>query len=133
MNRGPAPKTKPSGPTFVQKALAAHGSPLPDWIEELALLADASGLGGAEAALNYSRSAISTVLANKYAGDVGRVEMMVRGALMSATVDCPQLGELGRNRCLEWQAKPFAATSSHRVAMFRACRTCPNARRKDPA
>ncbi|TIV63290.1 MAG: transcriptional regulator, partial [Mesorhizobium sp.] len=56
-------------------------------------------------------------------------EQMVRGALMAETVDCPVLGPLGRNACLDWQAKPFAPTSSHRMTMHRACKTCPQRRK----
>ena len=127
MNRGPMPNSRPSGPCFLDKAIAAHGEEVPDWIVELAKLADREGLGGAEKRIGYSRSAISTVINGKYTGDVERVEEMVRGALMAATVNCPILGELARNRCLEWQKKPYAATSSHRVQMFVACQGCVNA------
>lgn len=127
MNRGPMPNSRPTGPSFLEKAEAAYGDGLPDWVAELAKLADREGLGGAEKRISYSRSAISTVINGKYTGHVGRVEQMVRGALMAATVDCPVLGELARNRCLEWQSKPYAATSSHRVQMFVACQNCPNA------
>lgn len=129
MNRGPAKHSRPAGPTFVEKVNAAFGTPQ-DWLIELATFADREGLAGAERRVGYSRSAVSSILAGKYRGDLGRVEQMVRGALMAETVGCPVLGEIGRNRCLEWQKKPFAATSSHRTTMYRACRSgCEHARR----
>lgn len=128
MKPGPMINARPAGATFVDKATAIYGAPLPDWIEELARLADRDGLGGAEKAINYSRSAISTVLAGKYRGDMSRVEAMVRGALMSETVDCPVLSTIGRDRCLTEQKEPFRATSRHRAELFHACKTCPNAR-----
>lgn len=136
MNRGPMPNSRPTGPSFVDKAMAAW-TPAPEWVVELARLADAEGLGGAEKRIGYSRSAISTVINRKYAGDLGRVEQMVRGVLMAETVLCPVLGELPRNRCLDWQKKPYAPTSSHRVQMYVACQSCPNsaarAKREDAA
>ena len=128
MNRGPVPNSRPAGPSFLDKVKEAYGDPMPDWLVELAQLADAEGLGGAEKRIGYSRSAISTVLNGKYLGDMARVEEMVRGALMAATVHCPVLGELPRNQCLDWQKKPYAPTSSYRVQMFVACQNCPNAR-----
>jgi len=131
MNRGPARNSRPAGPTFAEKAAAAW-SPAPDWIAELARLADKEGLGGAERRIGYSRSAISTVINNKYAGDLDRVAEMVRGALMAATVDCPVLGEIGRDRCLNEQNEPFRATSAYRAQLYHACRNgCPHARRKE--
>jgi hypothetical protein len=127
MNRGPVKNSRPAGKTFVEKATAAWGD-LPDWVGELASLADAEGLGGAEKRIDYSRSAISQILAFKYMGDLTRVEQMVRGALMAATVDCPVLGEIGRDRCLTEQKEPFRATSRHRAQLFHACKTCPQRR-----
>lgn len=125
MNRGPAPgASRPcvAGKSMAEKAVDAWGE-VPDWIEELAALADREGLRGAEKRVGYSASAISTVINRRYRGDVGRVEESVRGALMGRVVDCPVLGEIGRDQCLAWQKKPFAATSSVRVAVHRACRS----------
>lgn len=131
MNRGPAPNSRPAVP-FSAKVKETWPTPTPEWIVELAALADREGLAGAEAAIGYSRSAISTVLANKYRGDVDSVEQKVRGALMAETVECPVLGPIGRDRCLDEQKEPFRATSAFRARLFQACRNgCPNARRKD--
>jgi hypothetical protein len=124
MNRGPQKSARPAGPSFLEKAAAAWGEPLPDWIGELARLADSGGLAGAEKRVGYSRSAVSTILAGKYKGDLGRVEEMVRGALMAETVICPVLDEIGRDRCLTEQKEPFRATSRHRAQLFHACKTC---------
>lgn len=128
MNRGPAQNSRPTV-SFADKAAAIWGNQTPDWIAELVRFADAEGLAGAERRVGYSRSAISSIIAGKYKGDIDRVEQMVRGALMAETVECPVLGPLGRNACLDWQAKPFAPTSSHRMTMHRACKTCPQRRK----
>lgn len=130
MNRGPQSGAKPDMKTFVEKAILAHGEPLADWINELARLADQIGLGGCVERINYSRSAISNVINGKYGkGDLIRFESMVRGALMSETVECPILGRIGRDRCLTEQNEPFRATSAFRAQLFHACRNgCANAR-----
>jgi hypothetical protein len=52
---------------------------------------------------------------------------------MGETVMCPVLDEIGRDRCLSEQVKPFAATSSTRARLFHACKTCPNRQQKDSA
>ena len=128
MNRGPMPNSRPSGPCFLDKAIAAHGEEVPDWIAELANLADREGLSGAEKRIGYSRSAISTVINGKYTGDVARVEDMVRGALMAATVECPVLGDMARNVCMDWQKRPYSDASALHIRMNRACRSCANRR-----
>ena len=117
--------------TFAVKASDAWGPALPDWVIVLAETADVRGLIGAAKAIGYSGSLVSTVLANKYRGDLLKVAEMVRGALMGVTVICPRLDEMTRDTCFEWQKKPFAATSSLRVEMFHACRSgCPHSRIK---
>ena len=130
MNRGPQKNSRPAG-LFTGKAKAGWGTPLPEWVAELARLADAEGLPGAEKRVGYSRSAISTVLSGKYKGDIERVAEMVQGALMALKVECPVLGQIGRDQCLTEQKEPFRATSRHRAQLFHACKTCPNARRNN--
>ena len=128
MNRGP----KSGGATVdhVARATSAWGD-APDWIIVLAEACAKSSQSAVARRLDYSGSAISAVLSNSYRGDVDRIEQMVRGVLMAETLPCPVLGALPRNQCLEWQARPYAATSSHRVAMYRACRdACPHSRIK---
>lgn len=134
MNRGPQAGKARNGAndrTYVEKAMEAFEGKPPDWIVALAQKADAGGLDGAAEAIGYSGSLVSTVLRNVYKGDVGRVEQKVRGALLGMTVTCPVIGEMSRHDCLDWQAKPKAATSALRMRMFHACRNnCPNFRPK---
>lgn len=127
MNRGPAKEQRPVFGSYISNATKAW-SPLPDWVEELANLADATSLKAAALKIGYSHSAASTIISGKYKGDLGRVEQMVRGALMALTVDCPVLGEIGRDRCLTEQKEPFRATSRHRAQLFHACKICPQRR-----
>lgn len=125
MNRGPARNTRTVDRRFSEKLLGLQPAPA-DWLVKLASLCDREGLAGAEKRIGYSRSAISTVISGRYAGDLVRVEAMVRGALMAETVECPVLGDIGRDRCLSEQKEPFRATSAYRARLYHACRgSCP--------
>ena len=105
--------------TFVEKAAAAWGE-TPDWIAELAAIADQLGQKKAADMIGYTA-----------AGDMQGVEESVRGALMGLKVECPILGEIGRDHCLQEQKEPFRATSAFRAQIYHACRNgCPNARLK---
>lgn len=107
----------------VEKARSSWGPVLPDWVLVLAETCQRSTQTAVAKRLNYSPSVVSAVLSNAYQkGDMVKFEQMVRGALMSETVACPELGDIARNQCLDWQAKPYAPTSSQRVRMYRACR-----------
>lgn len=135
MKRGPK-AGRPSDTDFRETARAAWGQLIPDWVEALAQ--EATRTSGVEVAkrIGYSAAVVSHVLRNAYRGDLERVEAKVRGALMGATVMCPVLGEIGRDRCLDEQKKPFNASSSIRSRLYRACRAgCPNSRlaNKEPA
>lgn len=134
MNRGPQTGKARNGANdrpYIEKANEAFGGTPPDWIVALAEHLDRVGLETTAETIGYSGSAISTAVRNIYKGDVGRVEEKVRGALMGLTVHCQIIGELSRSACLDWQGKPKAATSAHRMLMYRACRNnCPNFRSK---
>lgn len=112
MIRGPETGRTAADP--VEKAQAAWGASLPDWVLVLAETCRKTNQSAVAKRLHYSPTVVSLILANTYNGDVSKVEQMVRGALMAETVPCPALGDLPRNACLEWQAKPYAPTSSHR-------------------
>jgi hypothetical protein len=80
--------------------------------------------------IGYSDAVVSGVLKGTYKGDLRRVEEAVKGALMGALVDCPVIGELPRNRCIEYQrrAHQFAATNPMRVQLSQTCPSCPHAK-----
>lgn len=120
-------------PDPVSKARAAWGESIP---AEVVALAEACKQHTARVAaqrLGYSDAVISHVIAGKYAGDMDKVRAKIRGAFMGETVMCPVLDEIGRDRCLSEQAKPFAATNSTRARLFHACKTCPHRQQKDVA
>lgn len=84
--------------------------------------------GQAEVArrIGRSNSAISQILSGKYAGASDSVLELVEGAFGTSSVICPELGEIPLAVCIEERDKPFAATSSQRVRLYRACQKCPN-------
>jgi hypothetical protein len=125
MNRGPQ-----SGRSTVDHSARAQVAWNNNPPVEITALAEACNRRSAAAVardLGYSPAVVSQLIANKYPGDVARVIDKIRGLLLGETVDCPVLGELARHRCLDEQRKPFSTSSSTRVRLYHACRTCPNA------
>lgn len=111
----------------VEIAQGAWGPAIPDWVARLASECEATSQNAVAKRLGRSASLISTVLRAKYPGDMTAVEDIVRGALMSATIQCPVLGDLPTHICRLWRdrAKDFAGHNALRVTMFRACHRCP--------
>ncbi len=101
-----------------------------DWIETLSKACKEDSQKAVADRIGYSPTVVNQVLKGAYKGDLAAVELAVRGALMNKTVDCPVIGPLPTNRCLEIQKQPFAATNPQRVRLFQACRTCPHAQRR---
>lgn len=114
----------------VAKAHASWGE-APDWVLALAEACNATSLKLAGKRINYSGSSISQVISRTYRGDMARMEAMVRGAFMAATVTCPELGEMARHICLDWQRRPYTDASAMHIRMWRACQSCPNAARRN--
>lgn len=114
----------------VAKASRVWPEPLPDWIVALAEACDATTGRAVAAQLGVSPAAVSRVLGGTY-GDATAMERRVRDCIMTAVIMCPVLGEIPRERCLEEQRRPFAATNTMRVRLYRACNNgCPH--REEP-
>jgi len=111
----------------VEKARAAWGTDMPDWVQCLADECAASSQNKVAARLHRSASLVSAVLGRTYQGSYDAVEELVRGAYMRAVIQCPALGEIGTNDCQDWmrRAVTFSNINSERVRMYRACRACP--------
>ncbi len=107
---------------MLNKARKAWGDAMPEEVEALARTADR--LTGAKAArlIGYSSGVVSTIITNNYKGDVDRVKAAIRGALMSETVSCPVLGEIGTDYCLQQQKMGNTGASAIRAMVYRACR-----------
>lgn len=96
------------------------------WIDLLREACAASSQKAVAGRIGYSPATLSQVLSGTYKGDLSRVQAAVEGALMQASVDCPVIGELPRQRCIEHQRAPFAPTNPMRVQLYAACKTCPH-------
>lgn len=119
----------PKLPTLDRATAAWRGNP-PDWIIVLAEEVDRTSQTVAGRRIGYSSSVISQTLAGSYKGDLRSLEAAVRGALMGATLECPVLGEIAKDHCLEEQKIARAATSGLRMQLARACKTCPHSRQR---
>lgn len=115
-------------------ARAAWGEALPDWVALLAEECGKTSQNKVAKRMNRSAAMVSTVLRNKYPGDMQAVEEVVRGVFMASTVICPALGEISTADCRDWMRKSwsFSNENSERVRMFRACRSCPRSKKDTP-
>lgn len=119
---------------FLANARRNWGDALPDWVEVLAREATRTSGAAVARRLGVSGSQVSQLINATYAGDIGGAEQRVRGALMGVEVECPVLGDLPRDRCLDEQKKKYRGTSALRTQLFKACRAgCPHSRLKEAA
>lgn len=110
-------------------ARAAYGAALPAWLECLAIECDRSSQQDVAKQLRYSGTVVNQVLAGKYNGSLGAVESAFKGAFQAASVNCPVVGEIALQVCMEHQRAPFANTNPMRTRLYRACRgKCPHSR-----
>lgn len=109
-------------------AQASWGDGMPDWIGVLADECDRLGLRDIARRIGLGKSTINEVIRHKYKGRVANVEAAVRGAFMGSTVECPVLDEIAVDLCIELQRRPFSTANPTRVALHRACPTCPHNR-----
>jgi hypothetical protein len=106
------------------EAWANTDSGLPDWVQTLAEACDRTSQGAVAKKIGMSASVVSATIKANYKGTYDGIEARVRGALMAEEVECPVLGPLRKDACLDHQkrAQNFAATSTMRVRMYRACK-----------
>lgn len=111
----------------LNKARAAWGAGMPDWVRLLAEACAASSQNQVAKRLGVSATLVSNVLAARYTGDMERIEDIVRGVYDRKVVDCPAMGELASDQCRKWRAKAAkgGTASAMVVIMRRACNRCP--------
>lgn len=98
------------------------------WIEVLRGACEARTQAAVGLEIGYSAAVVNQVLKGRYKGDMKRVQQAVEGALQGAMVDCPVIGELPRQRCVDYQRSSKTNTNPMRVALSRACPTCKHRR-----
>jgi hypothetical protein len=111
----------------VEVARQAWGDAIPDWVLRLAEECTAASQTKVAARLGRSGALVSTVLRNKYQGDLAAVEDLVRGTFMQAKLNCPARGQISTAVCRDWMvlARTYSSETSERVRMRIACNRCP--------
>ena len=99
-----------------------------DWMMVLREHRESYGNSPTASKIGYSATTVSQVLSGNYKGDLAAVQKAVEGALMGLTVQCPVIGDMPRNVCLEYQRRSTRATNPLRVQLNKACPNCPNRR-----
>lgn len=118
----------------LEKARAAWRSDLPDWIEALAIAADATSQNAMARVTGYSSATLSGAIGRTYEGNMTAVEERIRATVMAEMIVCPCIGDTSLAQCFEWReqaAKPFRSISSLHIMMRRACNACPRNGGKD--
>ncbi len=107
--------------SYTEKAKAAWGDGLPDWVEGLAKALDGLGSKKVGYKIGYNRTTLSRVINNSYPHDSFEIERSVKIGLME--LNCPLLGEdISDEDCESMSLKSFN---------FKTCRICPNYREKN--
>ncbi len=101
------------------------------WMRALRDAIAAHGLTATARQLGVSPSMISQAVKGLYKGNIARLQTLVEGSLLSATVSCPVLGDLPKHKCQQHQdrARMFATANPLKAQLYRACRAgCPYSR-----
>lgn len=105
--------------------LSAWGQQPPEFIQELARIVSEAGNNKAAADLiGINRASVSTLLANKYPAGLDKMERKIMA--FCAGIECPQLGPIDRADCQNNRERPFMSSNPQRIALYRACRSCPH-------
>ena len=96
----------------------------------LELLRDAVAREGSISAvarrLNYTRSAISQALSQRYPADTGVLASKIENAFAGVR-HCPHLDQdIEADECRWWRTRPCPTSRPSDVRHWGACKTCPN-------
>lgn len=109
-------------PSNRDKARAAWGADLPEWVLRLAEACDAHGVRGTAAKLKVSPALLSLAINHKHHSDYAFAEQRTRAMLMAEILECPALGLIRAAQCREEQNIAFTSVNPLAVAVYRACR-----------
>lgn len=118
-------------PSALTRARVAWGDAPPPWIIALAEACDRTTMTAVARRVGYSAAALSQVINRRYSGNMAAVEQTLRGALMDTRVNCPVVGPLAVDTCLQHQRAPWASHNPQRIAFARACRDCPHSTKRE--
>ena len=115
-------KGKPEDFRAMDKARAAWGEAMPDWIAALARAADGKSVRGVAAKFGVSPALVSLALRNKYPRPLDTLQAKVEAVMAYEIIPCPVMGMITRKHCAHWQNLPYVGSNALRVAVYRACR-----------
>ncbi len=118
----PRPKTSTSADNV--RVAYPHGAP--SWVTSLAQECDLTSQASVAAKIGRSPALINQVLKNRYTGDLNDVRKRVETILRPSCINCPIIGEISGETCIQYQGKPYNPGNHLAVRLFRACRQCPN-------
>jgi hypothetical protein len=108
----------------LERAYAAWGDAIPDWIVVLASQCDQSSQAEVARRIGRSPALVCNIIQAKYPGRLLVVERLVRGALMAERVACPVLGDLSSAVCAEHQRADLSTANPTAPRLYRTCPTC---------
>lgn len=107
------------------KAIAAWGGLVPDWVMALAEECERSSQAATARRIGISPATVNLVLANRYQAALDGIERRVRNELLSATVSCPFYGQaLARKICDENRKRSAPTYSPQAFQLWRTCQMC---------
>lgn len=117
-----------SGPATganLNRAIAAWGEDLPDWVRMLASACDRSTQRAVADRLGKSGGFVSRLLNRCYGARYDEPEMLVRATFGAETVECPVMGEIPLAGCVRNRRRKGAPRNHLQQIWARSCPTCP--------
>lgn len=109
----------------VKTDISNWGTQPPHFIQLLANAVSESDRTQVAHRLGISRTSVSLLLSNKYTSpSVGKMKTRVMDVL--GAIQCPVVGEITAAECQKHRNAKFTPSNPQRVALYRACQTCPN-------
>ena len=112
--------------TNIEKAVAAWGDPLPDYVELLANAADLLGQRGAGDKIGRSNAVVSKIINRVYTGgSYEECAVIINAAFGGNKVDCPLYGEIAQASCVRNRRRKGHPINALQRQFAGACPTCP--------
>lgn len=111
--------------TNIERARAAWGNDMPNWVRLLASACDTTNQRDVGAQLGKSSGYISKLINRNYPGDMDEAERLVRATFGKEDVVCPLWGPIPLNSCMTARRRK-APPRNHAHRLHRKhCPTCP--------
>ncbi len=108
-----------------ERAIAAWGSDMPDWVRILADACDRAGQRSVGAKLKRSSGTLSRILNRNYPGSYEEAETLVRATFAADTVACPAFGKIPLSSCVRNRRRKAAPINFMQRQFAETCPSCP--------